>query len=60
MFFFQHFPKQDISFVKSNNEVVTDIPDMDGTLQDIVVEPDIEIQTLSDEFQMDYEDGDAM
>lgn len=39
---------------------MTDIPDMDGTLQDIVVEPDIEIQTLSDEFQMDYEDGDAM
>ena len=38
--------------------MVTDLPDLDGTLQNIVIEPDIEIQTLSDDFQMD--DGDEI
>ena len=59
MFFYQFYPKQDsIKFLKNNNEVVTDLPDLDGTLQNIVIEPDIEIQTLSDDFQMD--DGDEI
>jgi len=53
LFFSQFYPRQDIKFLKNNNEVVTDLPDLDGTLQNIVIEPDIEIQTLSDDFQMD-------
>ena len=32
---------------------------LDSSMDDIIIEPDIEIQTLSDEFQMEFEESET-
>lgn len=60
--FFKSAPIQYESYVASqlmNEKESEDLKLQDSSLDHIIIEPDIEIQTLSDEFQMEFEESEA-